>query len=200
MQLGLEPGSTVPIIKGAKPIPGRHPLLVTPEPIKKAESKKKRVYVFETELVSWLQLLQRQKEMLYHCPPRRRWLPTFANLSRSANCLPLASRSSWNFHQQIAQTILETTSMEAESINTRTENQKTKRRRVFHPVEIEHNSIDQEKSRSKRRIILKQQSEGKTLRSSNNENKNQACGGIGNTIRLAKEIEDEACKLVYGVH
>lgn len=53
--------------------------------------------------------------------------------------------------------------MEAESINTRTENQKTKRRRVFHPVEIEHNSIDQEKSRSKRRNILKQQSEGKTL-------------------------------------
>ncbi|KAL0731497.1 hypothetical protein Bca4012_027591 [Brassica carinata] len=230
MQLGLEPGSTVPIIKGAKPIPGRHPLLVTPEPIKKAESKKKRdracflVAAFaETEgdvvplstskkmasvrqesqliklvvkpmkdtiLLGRLNTLSKEPEQLR----------TFANLSRSANCLPLASRSSWNFHQQIAQTILETTSMEAESINTRTENQKTKRRRVFHPVEIEHNSIDQEKSRSKRRIILKQQSEGKTLRSSNNENKNQACGGIGNTIRLAKEIEDEACKLVYGVH
>lgn len=33
----------------------------------------------------------------------------------------------------------------------------------------------------------------KTLRSSNDENKNQTpCGGIDNTIRLAKEIEDEA--------
>lgn len=30
------------------------------------------------------------------------------------------------------------------------------------------------------------------MRSSNNENKNHACGGIGNTTRLAKEIEDEA--------
>ncbi|KAI4320991.1 hypothetical protein MLD38_034418 [Melastoma candidum] len=40
MQLGqfiyvdrLEPGSPVPIIKGAKPIPGRHPLVGTPEPL-----------------------------------------------------------------------------------------------------------------------------------------------------------------------
>ncbi|XP_043706432.1 uncharacterized protein LOC122656065 isoform X1 [Telopea speciosissima] len=41
MQLGqfiyvdrLEPGSPVPIIKGTKPLPGRHPLVGTPEPIK----------------------------------------------------------------------------------------------------------------------------------------------------------------------
>lgn len=40
MQLGqfiyvdkLEPGSPVPIVKGAKPIPGRHPLVGTPEPL-----------------------------------------------------------------------------------------------------------------------------------------------------------------------
>ncbi|XP_039068820.1 uncharacterized protein LOC120215124 [Hibiscus syriacus] len=40
MQLGqfiyvdrLEPGSPVPVVKGAKPLPGRHPLLGTPEPL-----------------------------------------------------------------------------------------------------------------------------------------------------------------------
>ena len=40
MQLGqfiyvdrLEPGSPVPVIKGAKPIPGRHPFVGTPEPL-----------------------------------------------------------------------------------------------------------------------------------------------------------------------
>lgn len=40
MQLGqfiyidrLEPGSPVPVIKGAKPLPGRHPLVGTPEPL-----------------------------------------------------------------------------------------------------------------------------------------------------------------------
>ncbi|KAK9751030.1 hypothetical protein RND81_02G237000 [Saponaria officinalis] len=49
MQLGqfiyvdkLEPGSPVPVVKGAKPVPGRHPLMGTPEPLmglrKKGES------------------------------------------------------------------------------------------------------------------------------------------------------------------
>ena len=40
MQLGqfiyvdrLEPGSPVPVLKGAKPLPGRHPLVGTPEPL-----------------------------------------------------------------------------------------------------------------------------------------------------------------------
>ncbi|XVF44018.1 hypothetical protein PTKIN_Ptkin02bG0086100 [Pterospermum kingtungense] len=40
MQLGqfiyvdkLEPGSPVPVVKGAKPVPGRHPLVGTPEPL-----------------------------------------------------------------------------------------------------------------------------------------------------------------------
>ncbi|KAI4328249.1 hypothetical protein L6164_020620 [Bauhinia variegata] len=40
MQLGqfiyvdrLEPGSPVPVVKGTKPLPGRHPLVGTPEPL-----------------------------------------------------------------------------------------------------------------------------------------------------------------------
>lgn len=105
------------------------------------------------------------------------------------------------FHQEMAHTVTEITSIEAaaldaeiksQNINTITENQKPREEEsssILH--EIAYNSIDQEKRRSKRRIILKQQSEGKTLRS-NDENKNPACGGIGNMIRLAKEIEDEA--------
>ncbi|KAL1804436.1 hypothetical protein DCAR_0936084 [Daucus carota subsp. sativus] len=54
MQLGqfiyvdrLEPGSPVPVAKGAKPLPGRHPLMGTPEPLmglrKKGEKVEKRV-------------------------------------------------------------------------------------------------------------------------------------------------------------
>ncbi|KAJ4961421.1 hypothetical protein NE237_021331 [Protea cynaroides] len=46
MQLGqfiyvdrLEPGSPVPIIKGTKPLPGRHPLVGTPEPITSLRDK-----------------------------------------------------------------------------------------------------------------------------------------------------------------
>lgn len=56
MQLGqfiyvdrLEPGSPVPIAKGAKPLPGRHPLMGTPEPLmglrKKGEKTEKKVSV-----------------------------------------------------------------------------------------------------------------------------------------------------------
>lgn len=56
MQLGqfiyvdrLEPGSPVPIAKGAKPLPGRHPLMGTPEPLmglrKKGERIEKKVSV-----------------------------------------------------------------------------------------------------------------------------------------------------------
>lgn len=47
MQLGqfiyvdrLEPGSPVPIVKGAKPLPGRHPLVGTPEPLMGLREKK----------------------------------------------------------------------------------------------------------------------------------------------------------------
>ena len=54
MQLGqfiyvdrLEPGSPVPVAKGAKPLPGRHPLMGTPEPLmglrKKGEKVEKRL-------------------------------------------------------------------------------------------------------------------------------------------------------------
>ncbi|KAF5746609.1 hypothetical protein HS088_TW06G00780 [Tripterygium wilfordii] len=49
MQLGqflyvdkLEPGSPVPIVKGVKPLPGRHPLIGTPEPIMGLREKGER--------------------------------------------------------------------------------------------------------------------------------------------------------------
>ncbi|XP_061985662.1 uncharacterized protein LOC133704736 isoform X2 [Populus nigra] len=49
MQLGqfiyvdrLEPGSPVPVVKGAKPLPGRHPLLGTPEPLMGLRGKGER--------------------------------------------------------------------------------------------------------------------------------------------------------------
>ncbi|KAK4785828.1 hypothetical protein SAY86_002517 [Trapa natans] len=50
MQLGqfiyldrLEPGSPVPVIKGAKPLPGRHPLVGTPEPLMGLRQKGEKV-------------------------------------------------------------------------------------------------------------------------------------------------------------
>ncbi|XP_008221808.1 PREDICTED: uncharacterized protein LOC103321756 [Prunus mume] len=49
MQLGqfiyvdrLEPGSPVPVLKGAKPLPGRHPLMGTPEPLMGLRKKGER--------------------------------------------------------------------------------------------------------------------------------------------------------------
>ena len=62
--------------------------------------------------------------------------------------------------------------------------------------EIQHNSIDQEKTASKRRTTaLKQQQNHKKLRS-NDENKNPSAApppsGLGNSVKLAKEIENEA--------
>ncbi|KAF2292734.1 hypothetical protein GH714_027714 [Hevea brasiliensis] len=49
MQLGqfiyvdkLEPGSPVPVVKGAKPLPGRHPLVGTPEPLMGLREKGER--------------------------------------------------------------------------------------------------------------------------------------------------------------
>uniref|UniRef100_A0A6N2NHJ7 DUF936 domain-containing protein n=1 Tax=Salix viminalis TaxID=40686 RepID=A0A6N2NHJ7_SALVM len=49
MQLGqfiyvdtLEPGSPVPVVRGAKPLPGRHPLLGTPEPLMGLRGKGER--------------------------------------------------------------------------------------------------------------------------------------------------------------
>lgn len=50
MQLGqfiyvdrLEPGSPVPVIKGAKPLPGRHPLVGTPEPLMGLRKKGEKI-------------------------------------------------------------------------------------------------------------------------------------------------------------
>ncbi|KAJ8547649.1 hypothetical protein K7X08_011235 [Anisodus acutangulus] len=50
MQLGqfiyvdkLEPGSPVPVVKGAKPLPRRHPLVGTPEPLMRLREKGKKV-------------------------------------------------------------------------------------------------------------------------------------------------------------
>ena len=62
--------------------------------------------------------------------------------------------------------------------------------------EIQHNSIDQEKTASKRRTTaLKQQQNHKKLRS-NDENKNPSAApppsGLGNSVKLAREIENEA--------
>lgn len=49
MQLGqfiyvdrLEPGSPVPVVKGAKPLPGRHPMVGTPEPLMGLRAKGER--------------------------------------------------------------------------------------------------------------------------------------------------------------
>ncbi|CAL0311906.1 unnamed protein product [Lupinus luteus] len=65
MQLGqfiyvdrLEPGSPVPVIKGAKPLPGRHPFVGTPEPLmglreKGARSEKKCASVSVPRRGSW---------------------------------------------------------------------------------------------------------------------------------------------------
>ncbi|XP_010427804.1 PREDICTED: uncharacterized protein LOC104712579 [Camelina sativa] len=124
-----------------------------------------------------------------------RHIKTFANLSKSAKaeCPTACFEKFMQFHQEMAQTVTEITSIEAAALDAENKSQKPREEEsssssILH--EIAYNSIDQEKRRSKRRIILKQQSEG-SLRS-NDENKNPACGGIGNTIRLAKEIEDEA--------
>ncbi|KAK6160197.1 hypothetical protein DH2020_003578 [Rehmannia glutinosa] len=50
MQLGqfiyvdrLEPGSPVPVVKGAKPLPGRHPLVGTPEPLMGLRAKGEKI-------------------------------------------------------------------------------------------------------------------------------------------------------------
>ena len=69
MQLGqfiyienLEPGSPVPIAKGAKPIPGRHPFFGTPEPLMGLRRKGEK-----TEKIGVLNLNSNSKS----CAPRR---------------------------------------------------------------------------------------------------------------------------------
>ncbi|CAN8235777.1 unnamed protein product [Cochlearia groenlandica] len=118
-------------------------------------------------------------------------LKTFTNLSRSAkaDCPATCFEKFMEFSQQMAQTITEITSIEEAVSDAENKNTRTEESLVLH--EIHYNSVDQDRNRSKRRIVLKQQSEVKTPRP-NDENKNPACGGIGNTIRLAKEIDDVA--------
>ncbi|KAL1189844.1 hypothetical protein V5N11_012460 [Cardamine amara subsp. amara] len=120
-----------------------------------------------------------------------RHLKMFTNLSKSAKADNPATcfEKFLELHQEMTQTIGEITS-DAENNKSQNINTREEESSILH--EIAYNSIDQEKRRSKRRIILKPQSEGKTTLRSNDENKSPACGGIGNTIRLAKEIEDEA--------
>uniref|UniRef100_A0A1J3DCB0 Uncharacterized protein n=1 Tax=Noccaea caerulescens TaxID=107243 RepID=A0A1J3DCB0_NOCCA len=125
-----------------------------------------------------------------------RHLKTFGNLTKSAkaDCPAACFEKFMEFHQQMAQTITEITSIEAAAVSDGENKSQSMKPREEEPSilhEIAHNSIDQTKNRSKRRIVLKPQSEGKTMRS-NDENKNPASSGIGNTVRLAKEIVDEA--------
>ncbi|VVA92307.1 unnamed protein product [Arabis nemorensis] len=120
-----------------------------------------------------------------------RHLKTFANLSKSAkaDCPAACFEKFLEFHSQIAETVSEITSIEAAVSSSATEDGSSSL--ILH--EIQHNSIDQEKTASKRRTAPKQQQNHKQLRS-NDENKNPAAptSGLGNTARLAKEIEKEA--------
>ncbi|KAM0984114.1 hypothetical protein ACFX2I_011496 [Malus domestica] len=54
---GLEPGSPVPVVKGAKPLPGRHPLMGTPEPLmglrEKGEKSEQMSNLKPTRRGSW---------------------------------------------------------------------------------------------------------------------------------------------------
>uniref|UniRef100_A0A1J3JWI9 Uncharacterized protein n=1 Tax=Noccaea caerulescens TaxID=107243 RepID=A0A1J3JWI9_NOCCA len=124
-----------------------------------------------------------------------RHLKTFANLSKSAkaDCPASCFEKFLEFHSQISETMREITSVEAAVSSANTDN-KSEDGSILN--EIQHNSIDQEKTASKRRTTsaLKQQQTHKQLRS-NDENKNPSSAplsGLGNTARLAKEIEKEA--------
>ncbi|KAF8081029.1 hypothetical protein N665_0909s0016 [Sinapis alba] len=125
-----------------------------------------------------------------------RHLKTLANLSKSAkpDCPAACFEKFLEFHEQISETITEITSIEA-AVSSASENKSEDGSTSLILNEIQHNSIDQEKTASKRRTTaLKQQQNHKQLRS-NDENKNPSApppSGLGNTARLAKEIEKEA--------
>ncbi|KAG6429558.1 hypothetical protein SASPL_107610 [Salvia splendens] len=60
MQLGqfiyvdrLDPGSPVPVVRGAKPLPGRHPLIGTPEPLMGLRAKGERSAAAVPKRASW---------------------------------------------------------------------------------------------------------------------------------------------------
>ncbi|KAJ4916507.1 hypothetical protein Rs2_02057 [Raphanus sativus] len=118
-----------------------------------------------------------------------RHLKTLANLSKSAkpDCPAACFEKFLEFHRQISETVTEIASIENKSEDMSSS--------VLN--EIQHNSVDQEKTASKKRTTaMKQQQNHKRLRS-NDENKNPSAAapppsGLGNTVRLAKEIENEA--------
>ncbi|XP_009110080.2 uncharacterized protein LOC103835647 [Brassica rapa] len=120
-----------------------------------------------------------------------RHLKTLANLSKSAkpDCPAACFEKFLEFHKQISETMREISSIEA-AVSSASENKSEDGSTSLILNEIQHNSIDQEKTTSKRRATsLKQQQNHKQLRS-NDENKNPS--GLGNTARLAKETEKEA--------
>ncbi|CAH8386899.1 unnamed protein product [Eruca vesicaria subsp. sativa] len=121
-----------------------------------------------------------------------RHLKTLANLNKSAkaDCPAGCFEKFLEFHKQITETMSEIASIEA-AYENRSEDGSSA---ILN--EIHHNSIDQEKTASKRRTTaLKQQQSHKKLRS-NDENKNPSASpppsGLGNTVKLAKEMEKEA--------
>ncbi|KFK44453.1 hypothetical protein AALP_AA1G258800 [Arabis alpina] len=123
-----------------------------------------------------------------------RHLKTFTSLSKSAkaDCPAACFEKFLEFHSQIAETVSEIAFIEA-AVSSATENKSEDGSSSLILHEIQHNSIDQEKTASKRRTALKQQQSHKQLRS-NDENKNPAAplSRLGNTVRLAQEIENEA--------
>ncbi|XP_010533114.1 PREDICTED: uncharacterized protein LOC104808945 [Tarenaya hassleriana] len=127
-----------------------------------------------------------------------RHLKALANLSKSAEteAPALCFEQFLELHNQIAQAVSEL--LATGNKNSNSENNRQREEEGSYSIlhEITHNSVDQEKrselASSKRRAALKQQSSGKVLKS-NDENKNPASGGgLSNTIKLAKEIENEA--------
>ncbi|XP_013604867.1 PREDICTED: uncharacterized protein LOC106312041 [Brassica oleracea var. oleracea] len=126
-----------------------------------------------------------------------RHLKTLANLSKSAkpDCPAACFEKFLEFHKQISETMSEISAIEA-AVSSASENKSEDGTTSLILNEIQHNSIDQEKTATKRRTTsLKQQQNHKQLRS-NDENKNPSAppppSGLGNTARLAKETEKEA--------
>ncbi|CAG7899395.1 hypothetical protein HID58_030587 [Brassica napus] len=129
-----------------------------------------------------------------------RHLKTLASLSKSAkpDCPAVCFEKFLEFHKQISETMREISSIEAAVLSASENNKSEDRSTSLILNEIQHNSIDQEKTATKRRTTtsLKQQQNHKQLRS-NDENKNPSAppppsSGLGNTARLAKETEKEA--------
>ncbi|CAF1927912.1 BnaC05g18890D [Brassica napus] len=122
-----------------------------------------------------------------------RHLKTLANLSKSAkaDCPAGCFEKFLEFHKQISETMTEIASVEAANENKSVDGSSS----ILN--EIQHNSIDQEKTASKKRTTaLKQQQQNHKKLRSNNENKNPSAApppsGLVNSVKLAREIEKEA--------